>query len=214
MTISIVGTAIGDTGNLTLPGLQAGDLCFLFFWRDESSNASPTGTAAWPSIYSNVAGSTRVALYRHVVAADGDVTSDLTFGTGVNVATSVLMVAFRGCVAPETELVRLQGSTAVVGYGGLALADSDGSSWVAAFTGHASTVVGIEADVGALPVIAYDRAAVDGVALHAGPVASWTGEVVTFSGSTTFRWSTISVALEADPAAGGRRRSPLMLAPW
>ncbi|MFN3985743.1 MAG: hypothetical protein ACK4KV_09635 [Rhodocyclaceae bacterium] len=209
MAIEYVKHVSDVTGNLTLTDLLAGDYVLFFAYREASSAALPVGTTDWVRFNAGSSGAIHyLACYEHTVAADGDVTSDMSWSTTASV---VLAVAFRG-VLGRTESSRTNGSGSVIVYPERALAASDGTSWVVTFLAHKSSLPDMTTPVRDLTLL-YSSAK---YALNAGPRSDWDELTIAYSGSTALIWISISIALEYDPAYGGenppmRLRLPMLL---
>lgn len=208
MAISVVGfsTATGD-GPLTVPGGQPGDIALLFFYRGTSSNAVPAETSNWVRFSAGSNGATYAACWLHYVDYTGDVTDDL-YWASTTPPSSLMLVVFRGA-SIRGDFLRLGGTTQNVTFG--LLDEMTPPSWVVCFVGHASSVPDLTGAVADLSLV------VDGYrsACHAGPRSDWSELTVNFGGSTSLRWS--SITIELVDAGGGpepdRRRSPLLLIP-
>lgn len=208
MAIEYVKHVSAVTDNLTLTDLLAGDYVLYFAYRYDSSNAMPSGTAAWTLIDSTSNGAQRIGIYEHVVDVAGDVTSNFIWA-GITPMTVVVAIAFRG-VLSRADLDADIGTGSIITYGDLVLPASDGSTWVAAFLGHKSTLPDKTTPVSDLTLINSGSRH----AINVGPRAAWEGETIDYGGSTSLAWISVSVAIEADAApapAPLRLRMPMLL---
>lgn len=138
MTISRVGSSHASADNCAaISGQQANDLLVVYAFRVASASA-PTLPAGWSSVatgsQSGVGNDISVIVGVKRAAGASD-TSD----TWTN-ATNIIMVAYRGALSaiPTTPTVTSDESQTYIRYGGLNLADTGGTHWVAACGGRPS----------------------------------------------------------------------------
>lgn len=214
MAITFVGSVSGETGNLTLSGVQEGDLCLFWFYRDGNTNTAPGASTEWPNIAGGFNNFQVGVLFSHFVTesegAAGSVTTAPTW-SGASAGTTVVLWVYRG-VASVGNAGSTGASSTVVTYPARTLAASDGSSMLVAVAGHRATNGALNTAPAGLSNRLHIVDATDQVVVHDGLVSAWSGVDVSIGGSAS-GWR--CVTLELISAAGApRRRSPLMLAPW
>lgn len=202
MAISYVGSANGETGNLTLSGVQEGDVCFLWLYRDSSTNGFPNGTTEWPALTGAPNNFQIGRLYAHVVTAGegsaGSATSDLSWG-GMSLPTTGVLLAYRG--ASGWGVFGSTGAaSSTVTYPALSLTVTDGTSWVVAFAGHRSVNTSLQTAPSGLTNRINMLDATDHVVVHDGARSSWSATDVSVGG-TSSGWRAATIELVA--ATGG-----------
>lgn len=209
--ITFVGSSNGASGNLTLTGVQEGDACLMFVYRDGSTNALPNGTAAWIDGGGGTNNFQVGRLYLHIVTADegaaGSTTSDLNW-TGITAATTVLLVAYRGVAGIGTPAVTGASSTTIT-YPALTLDITDGTSMVVAFAGHRSVNTSLQTPPLGLTNRLSLLDATDHIVVHDGVRSMWAGDFVAVGGTASgYRTAVVELLAEADvdPPLGPLRR--------
>ena len=185
MAIEFISQATG-TNSATITGIQSGDIVLAFAYRDGNTTAPtlPSSPTAWNDISSSGgnSNSSRIAWFR----ATG---TSVDSGTFTN-ATSVVLLAYRGCVASGSPIGVSAGGGAQstnVSYPALSLTVTDGSSWVVGFAGHRSTNTSLETP----PSTWQNRSSVvdatDEAAGHDsdGGLTSWSATTVSVGGTSS-----------------------------
>lgn len=203
--LSFVGSATGTT-SATMPAHQAGDLILCWAYRD-GSNTLPTLPSGqnW-SILNGVTGANTNSAY---LVAKVAASSSEAVGTFTS-ATSVVVQVYRprtGYTATWGAVAANTGASTTVNYPALTLQTGDGSSWVAAFSGHRSTNTSLETPPAGMTlrsavVDATDEAA--GFDTNGG-VAAWPSTNVSVGG-TSSGWR--SAVAEIVVAVTSTRRPP------
>lgn len=214
MAITFVGSVSGATGNLTLSGVQEGDVCLFWFYRDGNTNTSPAGTTDWPQISGGFNNFQVGLLFSHVVTESegtaGSVTSAMSWA-GASAGTTVLLWAYRG-----VESVGSAGSTGASGttitYPARSLAVTDGSSMVVAVAGHRAVTGALNTAPTGLTNRLYVIDATDAVAVHDGLVSAWDDTAVSIGGgSSGWRAATVELISAAGAPPPELQMPPLFL---
>ena len=203
--LSFVGSATGTT-SATMPAHQAGDLILCWAYRD-GSNTLPTLPSGqnWTTL-NGVTGANTNSAY-----LVGKIATSSSEGVGTfTSATSVIVQVYRprsGYTATWSAVAANTGASTTVNYPALTLQTGDGSSWVAAFSGHRSTNTSLETPPAGMTlrstvVDATDEAA--GFDTNGG-VASWPSTNVSVGG-TSSGWR--SAVVEIVVAVASTRRPP------
>lgn len=204
MAISFVGYADGTSGNLTLSGVQEGDICLFYAYRDGSTNSFPSGTTAWPDGGGTANNFQIGKVYTHTVTAGegsaGSVTTDLAWG-GITAATTVLLVAYRGAQSIGTAAHTGASSTTIT-YPALTLSVTDGTSWVVAVAAHRSVNTSLQTAPAGLTnrISLLDSTA--HIVVHDGARSNWASTDVAVGG-TASGWRSATVELVAAAGGGG-----------
>ncbi|MGV0961436.1 MAG: DUF1833 family protein [Limnohabitans sp.] len=196
MPIVFVGSASGVT-SAVLPAHQAGDVLLAFAYRDGNNNA--TGVPAGWTTISNTGGanSNSASMAYRLAASDAE-----TSGTWSN-ATSLIVQIYRGVASIGADAFAT-GSSTTVTYPGLVLEVANGTSWVAAFTGHRSVNTALEV---APPGLILRENTLDATDEASGfdtgiGVSDWTVRSVAVGG-TASGWFARTVELRAQEDAQG-----------
>lgn len=207
--ITFVGSSNGASGNLTLTGVQEGDACLMFVYRDGSTNALPNGTAAWLDGGGGGNNFQVGRLYLHIVTADegaaGTTTSDLNW-TGITAATTVVLVAYRGVAGIGTPVMTGASSTTIT-YPALTLDVTGGTSMVVAIAGHRSVNTALQTPPLGLANRLSVLDATDHVVVHDGFRSAWDGDSVAVGGTASgYRTAVLELVANTAPPAGALRR--------
>lgn len=204
MPISFVGSVSGETGNLTLTGVQEGDVCILVQAVDGVSNSRPSGTVAWPQISGGSNNFQVTAVYAHTVTAlegaAGSVTDNLSWG-GITASTTALMFAYRGVASINSTVVSQGAASTTVTYGSLTLNATDGTSMVVAIGYHRATNGALQTAPSGLTNRIHVLDATDQAAVHDGLRSSWSSTDVAIGG-TASGWRAYVLELIAEAGGG------------
>lgn len=206
MPISFVGSVSGESGNLTLTGVQEGDVCILVQALDGVSNSRPSGTAAWPQISTGSNNFQVSTVYAHTVTAGegaaGSVTDDLSWNGGITASTTALMFAYRGVASINSTVVSQGGASTTITYGALTLSATDGTSMVVAIGYHRSVNGSLQTAPSGLSNRIHVIDSVDQLAVHDGLRSSWPATDVAIGG-TSSGWRAYVLELIAAASGGG-----------
>lgn len=199
MAISYVNHVSADTGNLTLTGVQEGDVCLLIQAIDGVTNSRPSGTTSWPQVSSGSNNFQLSAVYAHTVTSAegsaGSVTDNLSW-VGTTASTTALMIAYRGVSSINPTITSTGGVSTVLTYGALSLNVTDGTSLLVAIGYHRATNGSLQTPPGTLTNRVHLLDATDQMALHDGNVSSWSSTNVSIGG-TSSGWRTYTIELIA-----------------
>lgn len=195
MSITRVGSAIGNGQTVTIPTHAAGDLIVIFAYRD-GTNTLPGLPAGWTAITSG-GGNTNSMRVGYQIAASSGTTS----GTWTS-ATSVIAVVYRatGTIGIGASAQTGAASTTVT-YP--ALTGMGSNSWVVGFAGHRSTNTNLQNAPTGMTNFLTDVDATDEVAAHDtnAVAASWSATAVSVGG-TSSGWRAATVEITEIPPAG------------
>lgn len=211
MPITFVGHAAGLTGNLTLTGVAAGDVCILVHTIDGLSNSRPSGTAAWPQVASGSNNFQVTAVYAHTVTpaegAAGSVTDDLSW-SGISASTTALMFAYRGVASINPAVTSLGGASTTITYGARSMSVTDGSSLIVAIGYHRAVNGALQTPPSGLSNRIHVIDSVDQLAVHDGLRSAWPATDVAIGGTSSGWRSYVLELIAADPPppSNGLRR--------
>lgn len=201
MAISYIGQGSGvDTA--TLPTHQADDFILVFAYRD-GSTTPPTVPGGFTTIGSAGANSnSEVTAYKFAAS------SSETIGTWTN-ATALIVLVYRGVSSSDPighTLPNGATATSLIGYYGLTLEVTSGTSWVVAFGGTRSFDTDFENAITTLTLRTnYVDSVCEAVAHDSnGGVSSWSSnQIVTLTTGTYSSYRTRTLELREGPSSGG-----------